>query len=268
MEKPAKSQALSRLKRALEAIPHLQALKYDSSEFEKWHRNTEVAIEYTFGQKSRHVRDFQRIVYSPMIVTADTSSSSFQHCYASGLTSASSVLQSMIEEVEEYWRDDSSPAESTAKQDRSADGVKVFVIHGHDDGSKETVARFITKLGLTPVILHEQPNRGRTIIEKFETHADTAYAIALLTPDDVGGQAGPNPEQRPRARQNVIFEFGFFMGKLGRDRVCGLTKGEVELPSDYSGVLYIPIDPSGAWKITLVRELKAVGIDVDANLAI
>ena len=141
----------------------------------------------------------------------------------------------------------------------------VFIIHGHDDGTKETVARFIERLGLKPIILHEQPNQGQTIIEKFERHAEVAFAIALLTPDDIGSLAGDEQSLKPRARQNVIFELGYFTGKLDRGRVCALKGENVEIPSDYDGVLYIPLDESDGWQMTLMRELKSAGFEVDIN---
>jgi predicted nucleotide-binding protein len=142
---------------------------------------------------------------------------------------------------------------------------RVFVVHGHDDGLKETVARFLTKLDLEPVILHEQPNRGRTIIEKFEAHADVAFAVVLFTPDDVGYPAGKADESKPRARQNVVLELGFFMAALGRERVCVLYKSGVDVPSDYSGVLYEELDSKGAWRLRLALEIKSAGIEVDLN---
>jgi predicted nucleotide-binding protein len=144
----------------------------------------------------------------------------------------------------------------------------IFVVHGHDDGVKETVARFLTKLQLEPVVLHEQPNRARTIIEKFEDHSDVAFAVALFTPDDVGFPASKSDDAKPRARQNVVLELGFFMAALGRERVCVLCKSGVEVPSDYAGVLYHQLDDSGAWRFLLAREIKAAGIDVDLNKAI
>ena len=113
--------------------------------------------------------------------------------------------------------------------------------------------------------MHEQPNRGATIIEKFETHSDVAFAVALLTGDDEGRTLGG--VLKKRARQNVLFEFGFFIGKLGRHRVCALVDDGVEIPSDYQGVIYIPADSGGKWKMELVRELKAAGLEVDANRA-
>jgi predicted nucleotide-binding protein len=111
------------------------------------------------------------------------------------------------------------------------DSKKVFLVHGHDSEAKEGTARFLEKVGLQPVILHEQPNSGRTIIEKFEVYSgDIAFAVVLLTPDDFGGAASSPGASKPRARQNVIMELGYFIGRLGRFRVCALHKGGVELP--------------------------------------
>jgi predicted nucleotide-binding protein len=145
---------------------------------------------------------------------------------------------------------------------------RVFVVHGHDDGIKESVARFLGKLELEPIVLHEQPNRGRTIIEKFEDHSDVAFAVVLFTPDDVGYPASDLTQAKPRARQNVVLELGFFMAALGRDRVCVLYTSGVEVPSDYSGVLYQELDTQGAWRFRLAGEIKAAGIDIDLNKAV
>jgi predicted nucleotide-binding protein len=142
----------------------------------------------------------------------------------------------------------------------------VFIVHGHDEPLKQSTARFLEKLGLKAVILHEQPDKGRTIIEKFEEHSSVMFAVILLTPDDVGGLASDPVKQFPRARQNVIFELGYFVGKLGRERVCALNQG-VEQPSDLHGVLYIPVDEKGIWRFSLARELKAAGLNVDLNKA-
>lgn len=132
---------------------------------------------------------------------------------------------------------------------------KVFIIHGHDEASKSQVARMVERLGFTAVILAEQTNRGRTIIEKLERHSDVAFAVALLTPDDAGS----------RARQNVILELGHFEGKIGRDRVCILYSPGVELPSDIRGVAYYELDKGGAWRYSLAKELRDAGFPVDMN---
>jgi predicted nucleotide-binding protein len=140
---------------------------------------------------------------------------------------------------------------------------EVFVVHGHDGEAKESVARFLEKLGLTAVILHEQANEGRTLIEKFETRSrGVAFAVILLTPDDLGRAADGPPDLHPRARQNVILELGYFMGRLGRTRVCALYKGEVDLPSDFQGIVYIEFDHAGAWKAKLAQELVGAKLTI------
>ena len=144
-------------------------------------------------------------------------------------------------------------------------GRRVFVVHGHDEEAKQSAARCLEKLELEAIILHEQPNQGRTIIEKFEDYADVGFAVVLLTPDDMGAARDDIDNLRPRARQNVVFELGFFVGRLERQRVCALHKGDVEIPSDFAGVLWVSMDPGGAWRFTLGREMKAAGLDVDLN---
>jgi predicted nucleotide-binding protein len=140
---------------------------------------------------------------------------------------------------------------------------KVFLVHGHDEGARESAARFLERLGLTAVILAEQPNRGR--IEKFVDCArEVGFAVVLLTPDDLDGAAA-DEAQKSRARQNVIFELGYFVGSLGRGRACLLRKGKVELPSDLYGVVYTTMDSENGWKIELARELKDAGFQFDAN---
>jgi len=143
---------------------------------------------------------------------------------------------------------------------------KVFIVHGHDVALQQAVARFLEKLDLEPVILDEQPSQGRTIFQKFQDHSRVAFAIVLLTGDDVGGAKNSPPEKlSPRARQNVILEFGYFLGKFGPAAVCALYKPGVELPSDVSGMLYIRVEDGSGWKLKVATELIAAGIDVDMN---
>lgn len=160
--------------------------------------------------------------------------------------------------------------DSNEQEKASILGEKVFLVHGHNNRWLNEVARFIGTFDLDIVILREQPNKGRTIIEKFEDHAsEVGFAVVLLTGDDKGGLRDGNPEgQRLRARQNVILELGFFLGKLGRARVCALYEDGVEIPSDYSGVLFVPIDEVGGWKMLLAKEMKVAGLPVDLNRTI
>lgn len=140
---------------------------------------------------------------------------------------------------------------------------KVFIVHGHDDGSREMVARFLERIGLEAIILHEQASQGRTVIEKVVAHGNVGFAVVLLTPDDEGCAKGGEPE--PRARQNVLLELGYFIGRLGRDKVCALKRGTLEIPSDFAGVVWETMDSSGGWKQALARELVAAGHSIDWN---
>ncbi|CAA2137667.1 TIR domain-containing protein [Methylobacterium bullatum] len=140
---------------------------------------------------------------------------------------------------------------------------RIFIVHGHDEGAREAVARFLLQLGLEPIILHEQANRGRTVIEKVEANGDVSFAVVLLTSDDEGCVKGGTPE--PRARQNVLLELGYFIGRLGRENVCALKRGVVEIPSDFAGVVWEPMDAGNGWKHSLGRELQAAGHSIDWN---
>jgi predicted nucleotide-binding protein len=143
--------------------------------------------------------------------------------------------------------------------------TKAFVVHGHDELAKTTVARFVEKLGFEPIILHEQPSSGRTIIEKIEMFSDVGFAIVIYSPDDLGAKAETKPQLRSRARQNVVFEHGFLIAKLGRSAVAALIKGDIETPSDIDGIVYVPFDDRGAWMLTVSREMRAAGYAVDLN---
>lgn len=144
-------------------------------------------------------------------------------------------------------------------------GRDIFVVHGHDEAAKQAVARFLEKLNLNAIILHEKPDGGRTVIEKIEDYSDVGFAVILLTPDDIGYPKDNIEKAKARARQNVIFELGYFIGKFGRKNVCALYKEGVELPSDFQGILYVPMDPAGGWHTKLAREINYAGIELDLN---
>lgn len=141
---------------------------------------------------------------------------------------------------------------------------KVFIVHGRDNEAKQEVARFIEKLGLQSIILHEQASSGMTIIEKIERYSNDAdFALVLYTPCDMGrGAHETKIHPKQRARQNVVFEHGYLMAKLGRENVCALVKGEIETPNDISGVVYVGFDIQGAWKSEVAKELRACGYEL------
>jgi predicted nucleotide-binding protein len=184
------------------------------------------------------------------------------HLFGEGVKAQLQKLESILERLPLYAEPSARPAAVTEAREVH-DQSKVFVVHGHDEGAREAIARFIQAIGFQPIILHERANEGRTVIEKVEAHGDVDFAVVLLTPDDEGCVKGGTPG--PRARQNVVLELGYFVGRLGRSRVCALKRGELEIPSDFGGVVYEPFDAAGGWKQKLGRELEAAGYEINWN---
>lgn len=186
--------------------------------------------------------------------------------YAKGLRAKIATLEGYIEQLraEIPTQRTTAPAESTLSANASK---KVFIVHGHDGELKEATARLVTKLGLAPIILHEQANKGRTVIEKFADHAqEVGFAVVLLSADDEGrSRDAPSDPLKLRARQNVIFEMGFFFRRLGRGRVCAVYQRRVELPSDVHGILYVEYDQAGRWMYDVAKEIKEAGYAIDLN---
>ena len=261
MAAPTKSQATARIQQVLGEIPALQSKSRSSEDFRRWSRNTATAIGNSFPDHPKYRDDFENINYYSMSATSELP------VYLMGLSTASAMLQSMLDEINEYWEDDVPIQDGAEKASpmQPTNTKQVFVVHGRDDGTKAMVARVLEQLELEPIVLQEQPNQGRTIIEKFEDYAQMGFAVILCTPDDVGALESEQDSLKPRPRQNVVLEWGFFLGKIGRNRVCALIKGNVEIPSDYAGVIYLPLDDAGAWQIRLVAELQNAGFPVDAN---
>jgi predicted nucleotide-binding protein len=194
------------------------------------------------------------------IVTARPSEAAQPH-----LRTAATLSREQAAALSEFVKGISSLPAEPSPTDRDS----VFIVHGTNHGILETVARYVEKIGAAVVVLHEQANEGRTVIEKFEVHARTRYAIVLMSGDDRGGsRETAYDEQKLRARQNVLLELGFFIAKLGRTKVTVLYEEGVEIPSDMSGVLYIKLDELGAWKLPLGHELRTAGIRVDLNKAL
>jgi predicted nucleotide-binding protein len=185
--------------------------------------------------------------------------------FAEGKVQSITLIEQAIRALEHQIADqepDGGAAAAPAAPE--LDLSKVFIVHGHDRASKAEVDGFIRKLGLEPIILHERPNKGRTLITKFrEEAAGAGFAVVLMTPDDLG-KAETAAELNPRARQNVVFELGFFVGKLGPERVAALFEGNIEIPSDFDGVVYISLDEAD-WQTKLGLELQAADYVIDWN---
>lgn len=150
----------------------------------------------------------------------------------------------------------------------SIDNNKVFIVHGHDEKLKNELELFLKKINLEPIILHKQTNEGKTIIEKFEKYGgEVGYAFILLTPDDIAYSVEDSKKDEiptnHRARQNVIFEFGYFVGKLGRTKVCCIYKSDLELPTDISGMIYNKLNNNiEEMGIKIIEELRAAGYQI------
>jgi predicted nucleotide-binding protein len=164
-------------------------------------------------------------------------------------------LEGQLDELPEPKTGRKPRAKGTQHSVRSRE---VFVVHGHDNEMKLEVAHFLESLSFKPIILHEQASQGRNILEKFKAHANVAFAVVLLSPDDIGYPKSNESNKEERARQNVILELGYFLGSLGQAHVCALNKGNTTVPSDYHGIVYIPFE--GNWKDGLRKELEAAGL--------
>lgn len=202
--------------------------------------------------------------YGPMFINPSLGQK--VNSFTGGMGSQITELESILERLELI--PELGVASATTPTITSKSNNSVFIVHGHDDVAKTSVARFIEKLKLKAIILHEQPNKGQTIIEKFESNAaNVGFAVVLLTPDDICATKDSPSDVKSRARQNVILELGYFCGMLGRKKVCVLYKEGVEIPSDYIGVVYTPLDSADGWHLKLAKEMKEAGLDIDLNLA-
>jgi len=238
-----------------------------TNEEQGWINLTQNILTHGFGENSNNVSQFHQAKWAGEHYMGGMSEGLIQQNFNKRLEAFDAMIKSTLAELELMGAlAESRPLAAEGVVAVKPDSRNVFVVHGHDDAVTESVARFLGELDLRPVILHEQPNMGRTVIEKFEAHADVGFAVVLLTPDDVGGASSAG-KLSPRARQNVILELGFFIGRLGRSRVCALYVEGVEIPSDIHGVLYVPYDAANGWRLKLAHEIRAAGITVDLNLA-
>lgn len=262
--------AIAKLRRRIVEIEGLDpsVVSYGDAKVEMVQSNVRESILEIFGSNSSEFEEYGHFVIWHGGYNTTDSELTRQRKFADGRPQAVVRLEGLIARLEERREDALPGAGPPSTTPPPVTGSRrVFVVHGRDDAAKEAVARFLEHLKLRPIILHEEANQGRTIIEKFEDEAKVDFAVVLLTPDDLGSSANTPDDRQKRARQNVIFELGYFIGRLGRSRVCALYKPGVELPSDFDGVLYVSMDDPQGWRLLLAREIKAAGVAVDLNLA-
>lgn len=213
--------------------------------------NYEMFPEYLQGSLNLH---FEKLLQYGMI--------SEVHLWITG-SGEVTLLPNAISYFEEKENAEKGDADAFIHRNNNN---QIFLVHGHDNEAKQTMARFLEKSGFEVIILHEQPDEGLTIIEKIEAYSNVGFAVVLYTECDLGRDKNDTVEnEKYRARQNVVFEHGFLIGKLGRSNVCAIVKGDVQTPGDISGVIYTSMDAGEAWKVKLMKNLKASGMNVDMN---
>lgn len=242
-------------------------VRTSSQEFISWKTRAERFLRTHYGENSKEVVDFRNTHFSLMIYTFNETESDYIEACKSGLLTSKAVFGVYLDELKEK----DSVQDNKAMRINNVRPNKIFIVHGHDDALKQEVARIVEKQGLDAVILSEQANHGKTIIEKFEENTDVGAAICLFTGDDYGraikddkGEETKPANDRLRARQNVVFESGYFMGRLGREKVILIANPEIEIPSDLQGVVYTN---DKSWQIDVLKELKEIGYAIDFNKA-
>ncbi len=244
------------LKPLVDEIDDLISHKVSSSEteFKVWKSKTERTLIKIYGENSYEYKEFKQFDFTLPVSFLNTPHDDYVQACIRDLRNAKGLMSSYLDELNE--QDESINTTSTKKDDAFKE---VFIVHGHNDELKEAVARLIEKQGITAIILNELPNMGRTIIEKIEDNSDVGAAVCLFTADDTGKSVSDSNDSL-RARQNVVFEAGYFIGKLSRKRVITIVQKGIEIPSDLQGIVYTP---TNNWRIELIKELDAIGYEID-----
>ena len=222
------------------------------SDFKVWKTDVQLCLSGLYGEKSIQLKNFNNRIFSPMVIGGNTD---WHKPYVQG-------LETTKKEFERYIGDFEDESTNTNMKERRSSNNKAFIVHGHDGELKEKVARRLEQQGIETIILSEQANRGRTIIEKLEAYSDVHVAIILFTQDDLGRVKEEKENEKYRARQNVVFEAGYFMGYLGRENIIMIADENVEIPGDLSGMVYTSKDN---WEFEMLKELNAAGMKVDMN---
>lgn len=247
-------------------VTNLDELEENKKEYYKWDNYNSEYLKSAFNNENNEYRASYNNVNRSFLISSPANANEELKELKEDIQNKVDFLDRLLESVE-LLKSHVDPVREPIRSTQKPEGQvidAVFIVHGHNTSVLHEVARTIEKLKLRPIILHEQANEGKTLIEKFETHSAVGFAIVLLTDDDEG-KAKTEIETKKRARQNVVLELGYFYAKLGRKKVIPLYSEGVDLPSDIHGLVYTPLDKSGNWKFAIVRELKAAGYKVSAD---
>lgn len=212
----------------------------------------QLCLSGLYGEKSIQLKNFNSRQFSPILIGGNTD---WHGPYVRG-------LETTKKEFERYIGDFEDECENVSVKKKESSNNKVFIVHGHDGELKEKVARRLEQQGIEAIILSEQANRGKTIIEKLEAYSDVHVAIALFTQDDLGAAKEEKENEKYRARQNVVFEAGYFMGYLGRENTIIIVDENVEIPGDLTGMVYTTTEN---WEFEMLKKLNAAGMKIDMN---
>lgn len=231
----------------------------EDPKFIAWQIKTDRFIRKYFGD-GLEFKDFSNTIFGLRVWSGTTTRNDKVRACREGLISTKVKFGVYLEEIEDKDNSKSTKVENGFAQEKEKYS-RVFIVHGHNGELKQEVARIIEKQGIEAIILSEQANLGNTIIEKFEKYSDVSAAICLFSGDDLG-KANQEELLNQRARQNVVFEAGYFIGKLGRKNVVLLANSDIEMPSDLLGVVY---SNNKVWQIEVLKELDAMGYEIDMN---
>lgn len=273
LQKPfTKNSFIAKLDTCIETANRLYKQQTKTKEFDRWRNDVEALLRHALGDNTKQVFDFTNIHYFPIMWASGMGDDVLEEAFLSGLEFAISFLMSIRHEVLEYFPDeDGEPGYVLSNSNVRRENDKVFIVHGHDEALLFAVEKSILALGLTPIILREQPNVGMTLIQKFEKNTESAcFAIFLLTADETS-KVHRTGEEELHARQNVIFEMGYFFNAFRRKDgthkgVFAILQDGVSKPGDVDGLVYHPYSKGNdSWKLALAKELSAAGVQFDAN---
>ena len=291
MTKYTDERAISELKRQIDEIDNVRKKPRMSPKFKSWQNTTSDLLSQVFGRKAKQVRDFASIQYTLAAFSNQTPESKFDEVFHQGLKKAAIVLSSLVKDIQDngVGRDEpvkhqeavvrepvikkevttpavveSTPAkvvpavsEPAPRMLRTAgNSNKIFVVYADQGSIKRDLTDFLARIGIMPVLIEGKPGQLTTLLDQLHEHGDVSYAVVLLDP------------AQSQITDDVVFELGVLVGCLGPYRICGLLREKLAILANYSGISYVTYDPAGAWKFMMIKHLKTVGYDVDANLAL
>lgn len=231
-----------------EILDLAKSLKYkDEKTLDYIKRKIGLYNHTIFNNERDYEKQSHEISFWPMVYPCSEGTKS--GCWTSGQENLINLIKTMKEDYEMV----NNNVAVTQKKSNN----KVFIVHGRDDKKLNEVELFVRRIGLEPIILKEQASKGKSIIEKIEAYSDVAFAIILYTACDVG-KYKDDEELSPRARQNVVFEHGYMVAHLKRENVIALIENGVDIPGDWSGVVYTTYDSN--WKQDTMKEMEAAGL--------